>query len=496
MAAPADPLNAAFTAETIKTLSVSGAAATFAAQAIKFVVQLGSRVALARLLDPRDFGLIAMVAPVLGFVQVLNDLGFAQAVVQRPEVTQKQVSALFWINALIGLGLTVLTVALAPLIAWLYGEPRTLAITAVLGSLIFLTSLSVLPAALLNRQLRFGPLAIADAGCQFVGVVAGLAAAWSGLGYWSLVLMQVGTSLSSLVILWCFTRWRPSWPRREAGIGSMVRFGANLMGSNMATYFSMSADNILVGVFGGPVALGLYDTSYNLVVRPLSQITAPVSRVAVPMLSRLVDVPERYAANYFIMIQTMLLAYLPGLVFAITLARPLLLLLLGTKWEGTIPVFGWIASGGLVAPLFASGGWLLTSQDRTKELMWVSTTTAVLSVISFALGIIWGVIGVAMLSAICFFFLQTPLLLRVATRSGPVSTRALVTALLPFAVATGVTVAALAALDTVRPDGIPGLVLLAAASYIVFLAAIICFPGGLTMLRRLLKLGAILRNRG
>jgi PST family polysaccharide transporter len=82
-----------------------------------------------------------MVAPVLGFVQVLNDLGFAQAVVQRAEVTHKQVSGLFWINALIGLGLSALTIALAPLIAWLYGEPRTLAITVVLGSLILLTSL-------------------------------------------------------------------------------------------------------------------------------------------------------------------------------------------------------------------------------------------------------------------------------------------------------------------------------------------------------------------
>ena len=331
MGNPVDPLNVAFTAETIKSRSISGAAATFAAQAIKFTVQLASRVALARLLDPRDFGLIAMVTPVLGFVQVLNDLGFAQAVVQRPEVSHKQVSALFWINALIGLGLSALTIALAPLITWLYGEPRILDITAVLGSLIFLTSLSVLPAALLNRQLRFIPLAIADAGCSLAGMLVGILAAWSGMGYWSLVLMQVGTSVSSLVLLWCFTQWRPGWPRREAGVGSLVRFGANIMGSNMATYFSMSVDNILVGIFGGPVALGLYDTSYNLVVRPLSQITAPVSRIAVPMLSRLHDAPSRYKENYFLMAQAMLLTYVPGVIFVIFFAKPLLLLLLGPK---------------------------------------------------------------------------------------------------------------------------------------------------------------------
>jgi PST family polysaccharide transporter len=147
---------------------MTGAAATFMAQMVKFAVQLGSRVALARMLDPRDFGLIAMVAPMLGFVQVLNDLGFAQAVVQRSEVTLKQISALFWINALSGLSLSLLTAALAPLIAFFYGEPRTLAITIVMGSLIFLGSLAMLPAALLNRQLRFIPLAIVDAGCVLV----------------------------------------------------------------------------------------------------------------------------------------------------------------------------------------------------------------------------------------------------------------------------------------------------------------------------------------
>ena len=143
----------------------------------------------------------------------------------------------------------------------------------------------------------FIPLAIIDTSSVLAGLIIGVLAAWHGAGYWSLVLAQTGSSAATVMLVWAFTSWRPARPAYEPGVRPLLRFGANLMGSNLATYFSMSADNMLVGAVNGDVALGLYDRSYNLVVKPLTQLMAPVSRVAVPTLSRLAGSPERLMAE-------------------------------------------------------------------------------------------------------------------------------------------------------------------------------------------------------
>lgn len=495
MVANADPLNVVFTAETLKRRSVHGAAATFVAQALKFVLQFGSQVALARLLDPASFGLVAMVAPIVGFVQVLNDLGFAQAVVQRSEVSQAQISALFWISLAIGSGLTLLAMASAPLIAFLYGEPRTLPITMTLASLILLSSLAVLPSALLNRQMRFVPLAVIDISSVLVGVGVGVVAAWCGLGYASLVLMQVGSSVTSVGLIWVACAWRPSRPARTPGVGSMIRFGANLMGANLATYFSMSADNMLVGAVNGEVALGLYDRSYNLAVKPQMQLMAPVSRVAVPILSRLAASPENYRAAYLRMVQLVLIACAPGMIFCVFMAEPVIRLLFGARWIAMAPIFAWICFGGTVAALFSSMSWLFTTQNRTREQMVYSTWCSVISIASFAVGVVWGALGVAMVSALSFVLVQTPLLTWAATRAGPVTAGVLVRVLLPLLAAAVATAAALAgAAGALGALGAGGLVLAAGLSYAVFGVVVLCLPGGRTLLRDVAGLRSLARS--
>src|SRR5215212_4973270 len=104
--------------------SIRGAAVTSAAQACKFFLTFASQVALARLLQPADFGLVAMVTPIIALVQLLADLGLLQAIVQRPDVTTRQIDAAFWITAAGSFGLTLLVMAASPLLAWMYGEPR------------------------------------------------------------------------------------------------------------------------------------------------------------------------------------------------------------------------------------------------------------------------------------------------------------------------------------------------------------------------------------
>ncbi len=475
----ADPLQLSLDGASMRRRTVNGASVTAAAQAIRFCLQMGTQLVLARLLDPAQFGLIAMVAPVLGLVIAISECGFGQAIVQRSDLTHPQLSSLFWISAGMGGALTLLAVLCAPLVAAFYAEPRTQWVTVALAGLILLSSVTLVPMALLNRQMRFTVLAAIEVTGIFLGVASGIASAWMGAGYWALVIMQTVNCATVTTLAWACCHWRPGRPAMAPGVGALIRFGAHILGSNLATYLSTSADQVIVGAVNGKVALGLYDRSYNLVVKPLMQLMAPASRVAVPLLSRLQDAPERYGRAYLMMLQLTTALCVPGLLAAGIAAEPLILLLLGPKWLAMAPVFFWISLGGVVSALSASTYWLFTTQSRSAEQMRFSVIVAVISVMAFGLGSLWGVVGVARVSALSFMFVQTPLLVLAATRRGPVTLGMVLRALLPLTAA-GLAAAAVAVGVVRYAVGPPWLVLAATftLAYAVFLLVLVLQPAG------------------
>jgi PST family polysaccharide transporter len=286
--------------------------------------------------------------------------------------------------------------------------------------------------ALLNRHMRFISLTVIDVSCAAVSALVGIAAAWNGFSYWSLVLMQATSSLLGLLLAWTFSGWHPSWPVREASVSSLLRFGANVTGANLSIFFMTSADNIIVGLFGGKTQLGLYDRAYKLVTQPLSQMTAPISRIALPLLSRLTTEPSHYRSAFIYMVQLILLASMPLMICNIFMSNELTELLLGKQWNGVAAVFGWISVGGLAAPIYSSAFWLFTSQNRTDQQMRYAVVTSAISVMSFAVGIHWNAIGVAAVSSITFDIIQTPLIVWAATRKGPVSLREIAGVMIPL----------------------------------------------------------------
>jgi len=134
-----DELNADHLQADLKGRSVRGGLVTLTSQGAMFVLQTLSTVVLARLLTPADFGIVAMVTAVTGLASAFADLGLSEATIQSKEITHDQISVLFWINGGIGLALMLITVAMAPVFAWFYREPRLIAVTSIL-SLTFLFS--------------------------------------------------------------------------------------------------------------------------------------------------------------------------------------------------------------------------------------------------------------------------------------------------------------------------------------------------------------------
>lgn len=478
----------------LKRTSVQGAAISLGSQMGKFGAQFLYQILLARMLSPNDFGLVAMAVPIIAFGHLFVDLGLSQATIQRPQITQDQLSLLFWINVAGGVLLGLITIAASPFVGVFYGEARVVAITAILGAMFLMSGLSSQHLALLNRDLSFGKLAIVDMGAFLAGSAAGLLAAFEGLGYRSLLVAAGVNSLTTLILAWSLSGWRPGRPERVEGWKDIIGFGGNLTGFSVVNYFARNLDNVLIGRFNGGDALGLYDRAYTLMLTPLSQISQPFSRVALPLLARTQCEPEVYRRAYVGMLEIILLLTYPGALFAIVTRDQLIGVVLGEQWASVAPIFGILGVGALFAPISSSTGWLFVSQDRTRQMRNWGVFSSTLFVLSFIVGLPWGPVGVAT----CYIgvgMVQGPVLWWAATREGPVGFRHVLGALLPHAFAGVICSAALLALQHNLPTGFLSLALLMAAGYSTFVGTLLIMPGGRGILKAVWEYGKLTVTR-
>jgi O-antigen/teichoic acid export membrane protein len=384
----------------LKGRSVRGVSVTLTSQATRFVLQTGTTVVLARLLTPADFGLVAMVTAITGLAAAFQDLGLSEATIQRQEINHNQISTLFWINAAVGLGLTLITVGLAPMLAWFYHEPRLRDIAFLLSLTFFFSGLSVQHGALLKRQMRFVSLGVRDVASYALALPVGIILAWRGAGFWAIVSLPLTGTFLQMVLSWVMVRWIPSLPRRGANVRSMVVFGGNIATSYLVINLMRSADNILIGRYLGAGPLGLYSRAYNLVMQPARQLFDPVANVAIPAFSRLQDDSERFARYYLRTINLMTWVSAPIFGFLFVAAEPVTLLVLGNKWRPAVPVFQILAIFALAQLLYGSTIWLFVSRGESKNLLGLSLFTAPILICGYLIGLPFGITGVALSASI------------------------------------------------------------------------------------------------
>ncbi len=402
--------------------SARGGAVTLTAQVCKFALSTLSAIVLARLLTPLDYGLIGMVAIVVGFLGMFQYLGLSTATVKWSDLNHQQVSTLFWLNIALSAAIAIITIAAAPLAVWFYKEPRLVGIMFGYAVSTLLIGLAIQHEAILIRQMRFAMIAAIEISAMAIALAAAIVAAYFGVGYWALVINQLVLAFITVVGMWSVCRWRPSLPSRAAGVRSMVSYGGNLTGFNMMSYFARNMDNLLLGKVWGAYQLGVYSRAYQMLLMPMSQINAPLMSVAVPALSRLSDSPARYRAAFLKIVEKIAMITMPGVVFMIATSDWLVLFLLGPKWHDTGRIFMLLGIAALVQPVTRAVLWLFTTQGRASELFAWGVISAVIAVVSIVAGLRWGAFGVAAGYAASDLLITTPLLFWFAGRRGPVKT--------------------------------------------------------------------------
>ncbi|HEY9668117.1 MAG TPA: lipopolysaccharide biosynthesis protein [Coleofasciculaceae cyanobacterium] len=410
----------------LKRRSLQSGLITVSAQPLKFGLGIGSTAVLARLLTPADFGLIAMMAPLLALVDSVTNLGLETATVQREQLDHQQASAIFWLSLKINAVVIGFMVLMAPVLAWFYREAELTKITLVMAVGVLGVCLSFQHQSLLKRQMRFGALTAIEIGALIGGTVSAIAAAWLGFGYWALVFQVVVMQLIQSISYWVVCGWRPAKyvksSKPDSNLRAMLSYGAHLSGFRCLTRVATKLDRILIGYLSGAGALGLYSVAYKWAYFSFEQIYYPLFDVAVSSFSRALHDPDMYRAYCRRGLMPIYAFCMPALAFSFIAARDLILLLLGNQWLEAVGIFRVLVIGVFVGSIYRVTKWLYVSAGQTqRQLRWAFIHTPVLS-IAVAVGALWGVYGVAMgytvangllaFPAIAFCLKTSPLSLR------------------------------------------------------------------------------------
>jgi O-antigen/teichoic acid export membrane protein len=379
----------------LKQRTIRGGLARLCAQGANFFIRLCSLMVLARLLGPKDFGLVGMVTAFTGILTLFRDFGLSSAAIQRTHVTDEQISTLFWINIFVGMLLGLLAVAGAPIIAAFYHEPRLVGVTAVLALGFVFNAAGVQHSVLLQRQMRFTALAVINTVGLIAGTAIGIGGARAGYGYWALVGMTVTIPLISTVGFWLTTAWVPGMPHRQTGIRSMLRFGGTVTLNGLVSYLANNVEKVLLGRFWGVDALGIYGRAYQLVNIPTDNLNFAAGEVAFSALSRLQDDPIRLKRYFLTGYSVVLALTLPMTIACALFADDVILVVLGPKWSAAVPLFRLLAPTILVFAIVNPLFWLLSSLGLVERSLKMGLVIAPLMILSYVVALPYGPRGVA-----------------------------------------------------------------------------------------------------
>ncbi|MGE0665636.1 MAG: lipopolysaccharide biosynthesis protein [Sphingomonadales bacterium] len=471
---------------SLKRKSFRGGMGFAISQAGLILLQIASTMILARLLTPSDFGLAAMVAPLMVAIGVFSDLGLGQAVLQRRELTYAHLSNMFWVSLSFHLGLMVVFLALSPLVGLFYGRPELTMAAAVYCTLFITNGLGALQRAVQVRRLQFarvGVIKLCATACG-LGMAIFIAAKWQT--FWALIAIPITGSIVGTTLSWLFSGWRPGLPDRKTDVRDMIGFGGNVATARILSFISSNADTVMIGKAWGDVALGYYDRAYRLMVTPTNMITSPLANMAPTVFARLIDRPESYRRAVLGLMRLVLLGAIPVMTFAVMMAPLLVPLAYGDAWDEVVPIFRAFGVAALLRFQMVMLEWLFVAENRTREFRIWALVRTVLMLGSFAAGLPWGGLYVAWAYALAMLFLMLPYLAFSVTRRSHIRLADIGLTILLFLPGTLLAIGAMAAVSawTRLPEWLTLLICLALSYGIVWSTAWL-FPAG----RHSFKLG-------
>jgi O-antigen/teichoic acid export membrane protein len=351
---------------------------------------------LARLLNPHDFGLIAVANVVIGFADIFSYFGIGAALVQSRSIEQRHVATGFSSCILLSLAVACLIYILSPFIARFFQMEELTGLLRVLSIVFPLNAVSAICSSILQREFKYRRLASAEVFAYLFGYgSAGILLASLGFGVWALVGATLGLSVFRAVILFVLQPYSLKLKVDRGAFKELVSFGSGFTVANAFNFAASSGDNLVVGRLLGAGALGIYSRAYSMMDMTNNILSNALNSVFFPAVSRVQNEQERLAKALQRGITLTGKVFLPACVVSIILAPELVSVLLGPKWTGVVLPFRILAAGMYFRLGYMVAELLSRGSGRIYSNAWRQGLYAFLVIVGASIGCQWGIKGVS-----------------------------------------------------------------------------------------------------
>ncbi|HEY9052262.1 MAG TPA: MOP flippase family protein [Gammaproteobacteria bacterium] len=353
---------------TLRKQTFSGVRWTTFSSLGRAVLQVAQVAILARLLAPADFGLIAIAVALMAFLQIFADAGVSNAIIHFSDITQEQLSSLYWLNVGVSGVLAALLIGSSQWVADWYQEP-------VLRGLLMLAAITMVASSLgqqlriqAQKELRFSDLAKLELVAALFGFASAVGLAWYGAGVYALAAGSLVAAVMGSILAWLILAqgWRPQWHLRFGEIQPFLKFGGYMIGNNLATTFNNQIDVLLGARLLGVEAMGLFSVPKNLTLNVQMIINPIVTKVGLPVMAK---VQHDAALLKRVYVQTLRMTSsvnFPIYIYIWFFAPEIVHLMLGDKWQAAIPLLQIFACWGLLRSIYNPVGSILYATGKAK----------------------------------------------------------------------------------------------------------------------------------
>jgi len=332
-------------------------------------IQFVLTIILARLLSPDDYGIIAMPAIFLAIAQVFIDSGFANSLIRKQDLNEKDLSTAFYFNIIVGFVSYIVLFIASPLIANYFKTPILSQLLKVTALVVFINSLGIVQQAVMTKKMDFKTQAVISAVSTFLSGLIGVWMAYNGYGVWALVFQQISAAVLRNVLLWVYGGWKPLWVWSNDSFKYLWNFGNKVVIIGLLDSIFNNAYAFVIGKKYNANDLGNYTRAQQFADLPINNIGGIVQKVTLPLLSEIQSENTRLGNIYLKLIEMTSMLIIPLMFGLAAMASPLILILLGEEWEGCILLFQILCIARIWTPFNGINVNLLQVKGRTDLLL-------------------------------------------------------------------------------------------------------------------------------
>ncbi|WP_421918783.1 MOP flippase family protein [Marinifilum sp.] len=377
----------------LKSQTIKGVFWSFVEKFGSQLILLISQIFLARLLEPRDFGLLGMLAIFIAVSQIFIDSGFDNALIQKQDANQTDFSTVFFLNISLGVVFYLILFFAAPLIADFFRTPELVDLTRVVCSILAINSFGLIQFVKFKIDMNFKAIAQVVVTANILSAILGVVLALLNFGVWALAAQVMGIYVFRTILFWLKSSWRPSFIFSIKSFKSLFNFGSKLLLSGLISQIFENMYLLVIGRMYSATALGFYDQAKKFQQVPVTTLAQVVGNVTYPAFSKIQDDNEKLRLGFRKLIKLLVFINFPLMVGLAVIAEPLFLIVLGEKWMQSVPYFQLLCIAGMIYTVHSSNTNILKVKGRSDLFLYLEIVKKIFVVLAIIIGLQWGIIG-------------------------------------------------------------------------------------------------------